>query len=258
MESDTSILVATAFSVGVVHTLLGPDHYVPFVAMSRSNGWTARKTLWITALCGFGHIGGSVVIGLAGLALGTAIFRIESLESLRGEGAAWLLIGFGLAYFTWGIVAAVRSVPHTHLHAHADGTVHAHPHTHDREHRHVHHTATRKGDASVPLATTDRSARSMFQVQGALTPWVLFLIFVFGPCEVLIPLLLYPAAQSDPWSIAWVVGAFTLATVGAMVGAVAVLVFGLQQVRLPDMHRYGHALAGMAVLLCGLMVKLGW
>ena len=29
------------------------------------------------------------------------------------------------------------------------------------------------------------------------TPWVLFLIFVFGPCEPLIPLVMYPAAKHN-------------------------------------------------------------
>lgn len=243
VDANLTILIATAFSVGLFHTLLGPDHYVPFVALSKCNGWSARRTLLITALCGIGHVGGSVVIGAIGLLLGTAIFQIETLESLRGDGAAWLLIGFGLAYLTWGIVRAARDVPHTHWHAHPDGTVHSHLHRHDLEHRHVH-----------DQAPVDESGR---QRTRSVTPWLLFLIFIFGPCEVLIPLLMYPAAEADGLAILWVIAAFSVATVGAMLAAVAVLVFGLRFVRLPDMHRYGHALAGGAVLSCGMMVKLG-
>ncbi len=244
MDADTNILVVTAFSIGLMHTLLGPDHYVPFVAMSKSNGWSARKTFLITALCGLGHVAGSVVIGLVGLMLGTAIFQLESLESFRGDGAAWLLIGFGVAYFTWGVVRAIRDIPHTHLHSHPDGTVHTHSHKHDLEHRHVHDEAT--------VSEVGRQGRKR-----SATPWLLFLIFVFGPCEVLIPLLMYPAAEANAWAILWVVGAFTLATVGAMTAAVGVLIYGLKVIRLPDMHRYGHAMAGFAVLMCGMTVKFG-
>ena len=88
MAGDVSILVATAFSIGFLHTLLGPDHYVPFVAMARCNRWSAAKTLVITSLCGIGHVLGSVIIGTMGLLVGTALFQIEAFEALRGDGAA--------------------------------------------------------------------------------------------------------------------------------------------------------------------------
>src|SRR4030042_5605798 len=103
MSHETLLLVATAFSLGFVHTLAGPDHYLPFVAMSRARKWTLPKTLWITFGCGLGHIGSSVILGLAGAGLGLAMAKVEGLESLRGSIAAWGLIAFGFAYFVWGI-----------------------------------------------------------------------------------------------------------------------------------------------------------
>lgn len=237
-------LVATAFSVGAVHTILGPDHYVPFAAMSRAGGWSLGRTLGVTAACGLGHVLGSVVIGLAGLALGIAVLRLESLEAWRGDVAGWLLIGFGLAYFAWGLVRAWRTHSggegHHHLHVHADGTVHAHEHTHHGDHLHVH--------AAAPGETAQAA------VWG---PWILFLLFAFGPCEPLIPLLMYPAAKASPWAVAGVVAAFTLATVGTMLAAVLVLRSGATVVRLPRLGRFSHALAGLAILSCGLLVKAG-
>ena len=244
MTSDSYALLATAASVGFLHTLFGPDHYVPFAAMARSNGWTWRRTTVVTLLCGIGHILGSVLIGLIGLALGAMIFQIEAIESMRGEAAAWLLIGFGLAYLSWGLVRAVRNVPHCHVHVHADGTVHAHPHRHDREHQHVH-------------CPEDFEAECDGRGRG-VTPWILFIIFAFGPCEVLIPLLMYPAAEANAWAVVAVVVTFGAATLGTMLAAVAVLLCGLNRIRIPDLHRYSHALAGLAVLLCGVMVKAGW
>lgn len=259
MDGDISILVNTAFSVGLIHTILGPDHYIPFVAMSKSQGWSARRTLLITALCGIGHVAGSVVIGAVGLLLGTAIFQIEALESYRGDGAAWLLMGFGLAYFTWGIWRAIRNVPHTHLHAHADGTVHSHSHRHDLEHKHVHDEVmvAEAKDLGQVVGLRDESNESNRERSRSLTPWILFLIFVFGPCEVLIPLLMYPAAEANYGAVVLVVSAFSIATIGAMLVAVSLLVFGISFIRLPDLHRYVHAISGLAVLVCGALVKFG-
>lgn len=247
--TDTvNLLVVTAFSVGFLHTLLGPDHYIPFVAMSRCNRWSARKTVLVTSLCGFGHVLGSLLIGSIGLLLGTALFRLEALESFRVEGAAWLLIGFGMAYLTWGLVHAARGTPHTHLHAHADGTIHSHPHRHDVAHQHLHHGVEIGGD----------DAESDVQSPGySITPWILFLIFAFGPCEALIPLLMYPAAESNLTTIMMVVTAFTLATLGTMIATVMLMVFGLRVIRFPDLHRFGHAISGLAILICGALVKSG-
>jgi nickel/cobalt exporter len=237
-------LCGTAFTVGVVHTILGPDHYLPFVAMARAGGWTVPRTLAVTTACGLGHVAGSVAIGLVGLALGVAVMRLETLEAFRGDTAGWLLIGFGLAYFVWGLVRAFRSRSgghgHAHVHAHADGTVHAHEHTHHGEHLHVHAAAAQAGGSAAVWA-----------------PWALFLLFAFGPCEPLIPLLMYPAAKASPWAVAGVVAAFTVATVGTMLAAVVVLRSGAHFVRLPKLDRFAHAFAGLAILACGVLVKAG-
>ena len=45
MTVDIGLLLLTAASIGFIHTLLGPDHYLPFVAMSAARGWSSRRTL---------------------------------------------------------------------------------------------------------------------------------------------------------------------------------------------------------------------
>lgn len=247
---QVAALCATAFSVGVIHTILGPDHYVPFIAMARAGGWSTPRTLGVTAACGLGHVAGSVVIGLVGLALGIAVMQLEGLEALRGDTAAWLLIGFGLAYFTWGMMRAFRSTGggHSHVHVHADGTVHAHEHTHEADHMHVHQATD---------ADSRSEAGQAVPAASVWVPWALFLVFVFGPCEPLIPLLMYPAAKASTWAVALVVAAFTIATVGTMLAAVLVVRSGVALVRLPRLDRFSHAFAGLAVLVCGMLVKFG-
>lgn len=244
---NTQALYFTAATVAALHTLLGPDHYLPFVAMSRAGSWSRSKTLVVTLLCGVGHVVGSVAIGALGIAMGAGLFRLESLQRFRGDVAGWLMIAFGLAYFLWGMRRAVRNKPHTHLHVHADGTVHAHKHTHGRDHMHVHHASG---------AATDHGA-------GRMTPWVLFTVFLFGPCEPLIPVLMYPAAGGDVWAIVAVTLIFTVVTLGTMVVAVWVgCVMAERTGRLtPRLFapaaRYAYAIAGFVVMSCGVAIQAG-
>ena len=111
MSPDVQILTMTALSVGFVHTILGPDHYIPFVAMSKASDWSITRTLSVTTACGVGHLAGSVVLGFIGLAFGTILAQLEAIETLRGDFAAWLLIAFGLIYLTVGLMRVHRNPP---------------------------------------------------------------------------------------------------------------------------------------------------
>jgi ABC-type nickel/cobalt efflux system permease component RcnA len=258
MSIDLGLLLLTAASIGVVHTLLGPDHYLPFVAMGAARRWTTRKTLWITSLCGVGHVLGSVVIGFVGIGIGVSISRLEWLEGVRGDAAAWLLTGFGLAYLAWGMKKAWRAKPHAHPHFHGDGTIHDHRHGHEGLHLHPHlqlqplqpHPHPRLHRHAHPHVDATRARN--------LTPWALFVIFVLGPCEPLIPMLMYPASQHSAWGTAAVVLAFGAATIATMLGVVYLATRGLERLPLDTAERYSHALAGAALSLCGLgIVFLG-
>lgn len=232
MTPEINVLALSAAAIAFVHTLLGPDHYLPFVAMAKARGWSLQKTIRVTLICGAGHLGGSVLLGIAGIMLGIQLASLEWLESVRGNLAAWLLIGFGLAYLAWGLGQAYRNRPHSHWHSH-DGVVHEHVHSHHREHAHVH-------DQKEP-------SRS-------LAPWLIFVIFVLGPCEPLIPLLMYPAARESFIGVLMVTGVFGLVTVLTMTLIVAFAVAGLGAVRFNRFERFGHALAGSAILGCGLAI----
>jgi hypothetical protein len=45
-----------------------------------------------------------------------------------------------------------------------------------------------------------------------VTPWALFIIFILGPCEALIPLFMYPAAQNSNGVVIMVAIVFGLVT----------------------------------------------
>ena len=92
---------------------------------------------------------------------------------------------------------------------------------------------------------------------GRLTPWVLFTIFIFGPCEALVPLLMYPAAGGSWIGVAAVVAIFAAATLGTMSAAVWLGIRGLRAVELGRLQPFSHALAGLALAACGLAIHLG-
>ena len=261
-----ALLVATAAGVGLVHTVIGPDHYLPFVVLARARGWSARRTAAITLACGGAHVLSSLLLAAIGIALGVGVTRLTDVESLRGELAAWALVAVGTVYAAWGLHRALRGDRHIHLgppplahaHAHERGAPHSHGRELSHAHEHAHGSGRDPGHAhewaprcSAPPPPTD-GAR-------ALTPWALFLVFVLGPCEPLIPLLMAPAAAGSLAGTALVALAFGTATLASMLGAVAVGLAGARLLPLGPIERFTHALAGLAILVSGLGVALlGW
>jgi sulfite exporter TauE/SafE len=233
MSSELSLLTATAAWIAFFHTVVGPDHYLPFIVMSQSGRWSMAKTTWITLLCGVGHVLSSVVLGVVGVGLGIAVAKLDAIESVRGDLAAWALTAFGLVYFVWGVRRAYRNRPHSHGHAHLDGHAHEHEHVHTRVHTHAH---------------AAEGGRNM-------TPWVLFTIFVFGPCEPLIPLVMYPAARHSPAGVALVTAVFGAITIATMLSFVLAAAYSGRAIPLGKLERYSHALAGAAIFLCGVSIQ---
>jgi len=232
MTSEILVLSFSAAAIAFVHTIFGPDHYLPFIAMARARDWSKRKTLRVTLGCGLGHLAGSIALGVVGITLGFQLSSLEWLENVRGNFAAWLLIGFGLAYTARGLRKAYRNRPHTHWHNH-DGVTHAHLHSHHQDHAHVHEKAGHPK---------------------SLAPWIIFVIFVLGPCEPLIPLLMYPAARESLAGVLMVTSIFGVVTVLTMTAVVFLAISGLESLRFKRFERYGHAVAGSTLLACGLAV----
>jgi nickel/cobalt exporter len=222
-------LLAAAFGVGVVHTLLGPDHYLPFIMLSRARGWSRLRTIMVTSVCGLGHIASSVVLGGVGIALGLAIGHLESVESGRGPFAAWALVAFGVAYAVWGLRHALRKRKGIEAHSHGDD-VHIHSHG-LLPHGHAH---------------DEQAANTTF--------WTLFIVFVLGPCEPLIPLFALPASQGR-WDVAIATAVvFGIATLVSMVGVTLAGFEGLKIVKLGPLERWSHVVAGCVIAAAGLSV----
>ena len=161
MLTDLQILMATAAGIACLHTLTGPDHYLPFIALSKARGWRFGKTLAWTIICGCGPVWSSVLLGLGGAALGWSLSKITWLENIRGGIAGWVLLLFGLVYGIWGYISALQNKAHKHFDTFEDGSMYVYEHKH--------------GEAVMP--------KERYKV----TPWVMFIIFLLGPCEPMIP-----------------------------------------------------------------------
>jgi nickel/cobalt transporter (NicO) family protein len=191
--------------------------------------------MWITLLSGIGHVGSSVVIGILGIALGVSLNKLTFIEEFRGNIVALLLIAFGLGYTMYGFYKFLKNGGHYHL---PDFLT-------PQRVREIKHQVSHGLEESVDDAK--------------LTPWILFIIFVFGPCEVLISMLFIPAVQKSVYGIASVATCFGMATIVTMMFIVYLGHIGTSFLKFKSKEKYMHLLAGLVILIAGLgMQFLGW
>ena len=178
-----------------------------------------------------------LVLGFVGIYAAIQLNALEWIESIRGDLAAWALVSFGLAYMAWGLRRAWRRQRHSHWHSHGD-VYHSHEHDHQADHAHAHADINSDGK------------------RGPIAGWMVFIIFVLGPCEPLIPILMFPAAQESLFGVVAVTTIFAVVTVLTMLFAVATATWGLSAVRLPRLENFSDAIAGGTITLCGLSIAV--
>jgi nickel/cobalt exporter len=229
--SVTLALALVAAGIGALHTL-APDHWVPFAALARAEGWSSRRTALVTAACGFGHVTVSVLLGLVSLVLGLEIMRAfgEHLERIAGM----LLIGFGVVYGLWGLHRAMRDRIHARMH----GVLPAHEHGGSPDHQHHDHHHHHHQDAGARR-----------------TAWTLFLLFSADPCVAVVPMM-FAAAPLGWTSTLVVVMAYEAATITTMVGLALPARAAASAIRGQWVDRYGDALAGGIITAVGAFVAV--
>lgn len=233
MQHDLQILMIAAITIAFLHTITGPDHYLPFIALAKTRRWSFAKTVLWTITCGCGHVWSSVLLGLGGAAIGWNLPKISGLENLRGGVAGWALLTFGLIYFMWGLWRAYKNKIHKHFDTSIDGDIYVYEHKH--------------GAAIQP------------DERHKVTPWVMFIIFLLGPCEPMIPLLFFPAAKHSVFGMLLLIFVYTLFTLMAMIAMVTVGYYSLSFIKTEKIEKYMHALGGFTLLVCGVgIVFMGW
>lgn len=232
MSPEFLALLFSAIAISFLHTASGPDHYLPFIVLSKSHHWSKTRLISLTIFCGLGHVLSSVLLGCIGIFLGWQLAKLNWFQDYRGLISSWGLLAFGLIYLVWGIYQAYRNKPHKHFDVMGDDV-------YVYEHRH--------GEVVYP------------QKRVKVTPLVLFAIFVMGPSEPIIPLLFYSGTQHSITEIIILVSVFTLFTVLTMLTMVLIGLYGFSYFSTDKLERYVHAIGGLVVTCCGIgMVFWGW
>jgi hypothetical protein len=97
------------------------------------------------------------------------------------------------------------------------------------------------------------SIQETVKAYAARRVWLLFAIFVFGPCEPLIPLM-FLAVQHGMRAVVVTSLVFSLVTIAMVVGQSCLSYAGMRLIQAPWMERYAHVLAGLVIALTGIFV----
>jgi putative Mn2+ efflux pump MntP len=103
-------IIAGTFILALIHALI-PNHWLPLVAVARSEKWNARELNVITILAAAAHVIGTVALGIILGKIGNKLQ--DEYGKVINVIAPVLLIVFGLIYFT-------VNLPHHHHHEKKD------------------------------------------------------------------------------------------------------------------------------------------
>ena len=226
MTRTAVLLFLSSCATAVLHALI-PDHWLPFVLLSRAQRWGERRTAALTGLAGLLHVLVSIAVGGATIALGSTSARGlaertgQSLDFLGGL----LLVIFGGLYGTWAHLREARA----HGGAPASGQDPPRVHTHGHLLGHWFH--------------------------GTLGGATLVVIIGISPCALMVPVLFTAAAHGAAAVLAAGLG-FAICTIGTMVGVTAFALRGMQRFDLPFLTRSGDLLSGMLIAGMGLLVMI--
>lgn len=217
MTISLSAICLTAFLTAVLHTIMGPDHYLPFIAIGKSRGYSLKKTLSWTFICGVGHILSALLLALVFIYFSHWLSKenFEWIEENRGNVAAYALIGLGAAYLLWALRHRLK-------------------HKHNTNHHHFNIPETKKN----------------------ISVWVLFIIFVLGPCEALLPILMAASVLGGSAVISGTL-IFSVTTIATMMLAVTLGTLGINALRFNRLETYAHEIAGGTIMACGLAIICG-
>ena len=127
---------------------------------------------------------------------------------------------------------------------------HVHSHDHHTHHRHQDHQHDHSHDH-----TRNSHSHIHKEENSNLTPWLIFLIFLFGPCEPLIPLLIYPAADHNIFAVILISLVFSIATILTMLVIVFSGLYGLSFLQTEKINKHIHTLAGFSILVYGVSIQ---
>jgi nickel/cobalt transporter (NicO) family protein len=96
--------------LSMIHALI-PNHWLPLIAMGKTEKWSRNQTLWATAITGVAHTLSTILIGII---VGLIGYKLSSLYTVISETIApAILVGLGIVYI-------LLDLRHHHHHHHHD------------------------------------------------------------------------------------------------------------------------------------------
>jgi putative Mn2+ efflux pump MntP len=94
--------------LSTIHALI-PNHWLPLIAVGKTEKWTHSQTLWATVITGVAHTLSTIIIGIV---VGLIGYKLATKYAVISETIApAILIGLGLVYF-------IRDFRSGHHHTH--------------------------------------------------------------------------------------------------------------------------------------------
>ena len=102
-------IVLGSILLSLIHALI-PNHWIPLIALSKTEKWTTKETLSATFITGFSHTISTILIGIA---VGFAGIELsESYGHLTKMAAPFILLVIGIIY----VLKDLRAGHHHHHH----------------------------------------------------------------------------------------------------------------------------------------------
>jgi nickel/cobalt transporter (NicO) family protein len=103
-----------SLALSLIHALI-PNHWIPLIAVSKTERWTQRQTILATLITGFAHTLSTIIIGIV---VGFVGYELSSgYEIISTVAAPIILIGLGVIY----VFLDFRG---NHHHSHTHGPEH--------------------------------------------------------------------------------------------------------------------------------------
>jgi len=102
--------------LSLIHALI-PNHWIPLIAISQTEKWTQRQTLWATAITGFAHTFSTIIVGII---IGIIGYKLSASYNIVSTVAApIILFGLGVIY----VILDFRGSHHHGDHEHTPNTL---------------------------------------------------------------------------------------------------------------------------------------
>lgn len=206
-----------SLTLSLIHASI-PNHWLPLIAIGKTEKWNLKETLSATAITGFAHTLSTVIIGII---VGVIGYKLSSsYEVISHLVAPAILVVLGIIY----IILDLSGANHYHEHHH-----HNHQHSHN--------------DSTLPM----KGHKSKWAVLSALS-----LGMFFTPCIEIEAY--YFQASTIGWKGIWIVSAvYTFVTLGYMLLLVYLGFKGVKNLQSHFLEKHEKRITGIVLIIVGLI-----